>query len=209
MASRDAALARLRDPTAKVSAHWLVDEAGRIVRLVAEHHIAWHAGVSAWRGHVNLNARSIGIEIVNGGHDFGLPPFPAAQIEAVIALAREIVARWSIPARNVVGHGDVAPMRKRDPGERFPWAELARAGVGLWPESADGPPAADVTGALGAIGYVLEGAPQPTSVTAVLQAFQRRFRPDGPIDGRADGATRRRLRDVADLHLLATAAGVP
>ncbi|MFP4360947.1 MAG: N-acetylmuramoyl-L-alanine amidase [Alphaproteobacteria bacterium] len=209
MATAEAALARLRDPTARVSAHWLVDEAGGLVRLVDEARAAWHAGVSAWAGHVGLNGRSIGVEIVNGGHDFGLPPYPDAQIAAVIALAREVGARWSIPAVNVVAHSDVAPMRKADPGERFPWARLAHAGVGLWPEPADGPPAASVTGALAAIGYMLDGAPQPTTVTAALKAFQRRFGAGGPIDGRPDAATRRRLGEVAACHLLARAAHAP
>lgn len=209
MPSAEAALARLRDPAAKVSAHWLVDEAGGVVRVVDEERLAWHAGISAWRGRVGLNASSIGIEIVNGGHDFGLPPYPERQIAAVAVLAREIIARWAIPAVNVVGHSDVAPMRKADPGERFPWARLARAGVGLWPEPADAPPAADVTATLAAIGYVLAGAPQPTSVSGTLQAFQRRFRSEGPIDGRADPTTRRRLAEVAAVHPLAPAPRTP
>jgi len=209
MASGAAALARLHDPAAAVSAHWLVDEAGGVVRLVDEERVAWHAGVSAWRGCIGLNRRSIGIEIVNGGHDFGLPPYPERQIAAVVALAREIIGRWAIPAVNVVGHSDVAPMRKADPGERFPWARLAAAGVGLWPEPGDGSPAGDVTAALTAIGYVLAGAPQPTSVSGALQAFQRRFQPEGPIDGRPQAATRRRLAEVAAAHLLAPAARAP
>ena len=209
MATGAAALARLRDPASAVSAHYVVDEGGGILRLVDEARTAWHAGVSAWRGAVGLNARSIGVEIVNGGHDFGLPPYSDAQIEAVVALARAIVARWSIPATRVVGHADVAPMRKADPGERFPWRELARAGVGLWPVPADVPPAASVTGALATIGYVLDGAPQPTSVSAALAAFQRRFRPEGPIDGRADPATRRRLAQIARAHLLAADTVAP
>jgi len=209
MATGKAALARLGDPAAKVSAHWLVDEAGGVVQLVDEERAAWHAGVSAWRGRVGLNGRSIGIEIVNGGHDFGLPPYPDAQIEAVTALSREVIARWSIPAVNVVAHSDVAPMRKYDPGERFPWARLARAGVGLWPEPGDGPPTANVTVDLATIGYVLDGAPQPTSVSGALAAFQRRFHPDGPIDGRPDPATRRRLGEVASAYLLARAPVAP
>jgi N-acetylmuramoyl-L-alanine amidase len=209
MATGDAALARLRDPAAGVSAHWLIDEAGGIVRLVDEDRAAWHAGVSAWRGQVGLNRRSVGIEIVNGGHDFGLPPYPAAQIEAVTALARDVITRWSISPVNVVAHSDVAPMRKCDPGERFPWARLAHAGVGLWPAPAEGAPPPDVTGALGVIGYVLEGAPQPTSVTATLKAFQRRFGVTGAIDGRPDAATRRRLGEVAAAYLLARTPPLP
>ena len=209
MATAEAALAQLRDPAAKVSAHWLVDEAGGVVRLVDEERTAWHAGVSAWRGRVGLNDRSVGIEIVNGGHDFGLPPFPDAQIEAVIALARAVIARWSIAPVDVVAHSDVAPMRKADPGERFPWARLARAGVGLWPEPGDGPPAANVAGDLATIGYVLDGAPQPTSLGGALAAFQRRFHPHGAVHGRPDTATRRRLREVAAAHLLAARLRAP
>lgn len=203
MASAEAALARLCDPRAQVSAHWVVDEAGHVFRLVDEERVAWHAGVAAWRGRAGLNRRAIGIEIVNGGHDFGLPAFPEVQIEAVITLARAIVARWRIHAGDVVGHADVAPMRKADPGERFPWRRLAAAGVGLWPAPGGAPPAMNVTGALARIGYVLEGAPQPTSVSAALKAFQRRFSPDGRVDGRADAATRARLAEVASAYLLA------
>lgn len=203
MASGAEALERLCDPQAQVSAHWLVEETGEVVRLVPEERVAWHAGVSAWRGRIGLNARSIGIEVVNGGHDYGLPGYPEAQLAALVALARGIVARWAIPAVNVVAHSDVAPMRKRDPGERFPWARLAAAGVGLWPEPGTASPARSVTAALAAIGYVLDGAPQPTSVTAAVQAFQRRWLASEPIDGRPAAATLRRLGEVASAHLLA------
>lgn len=118
-------------PLGRASAHYVVDEAGLIYRLVAEESRAWHAGVSSWEGEVDVNSRSIGIEIVNGGHDFGLPDFPGAQIEALIALLRDILARRGLDPSRVVGHSDVAPGRKRDPGEKFPWRRLAEAGVGL------------------------------------------------------------------------------
>lgn len=209
MADAAAARRRLCDPAAAVSAHWLVEEDGRLVQLVAEDRVAWHAGVSAWRGRSALNARSIGVEIVNGGHDFGLPPYPEPQIAAVVDLARALVARWNIPAANVVGHADVAPMRKRDPGERFPWARLAAAGIGLWPPPRAADPRVDVTASLAAIGYVVEGAPQPTSVSAALAAFQRRFAPGRAADGRADAATRARLKEVAAAYLLATPPTAP
>lgn len=116
-------------PLGRASAHYVVDEAGRVLALVDEAKRAWHAGVSSWEGRADTNDRSIGIEIVNGGHDFGLPDFPDAQIEAVIALLKDILARRGLDASRVVGHSDVAPGRKRDPGEKFPWALLARAGV--------------------------------------------------------------------------------
>ncbi len=113
----------------RASAHYVVDEAGLIYRLVAEEYRAWHAGVSSWEGEGDINARSIGIEIVNGGHDFGLPEFADAQIEAVIALLGDILERNNLHPSRVVGHSDVAPGRKRDPGEKFPWTRLAEAGM--------------------------------------------------------------------------------
>lgn len=152
MQNAETALARLTDPAplagdypgpwqapdidpatllARVSAHYVVDEAGQVFRLVAEDKRAWHAGVSSWEGEGDVNARSIGIEIVNGGHDFGLPEFPEAQIAAVIALVRDILTRHGLDASRVVGHSDVAPGRKLDPGEKFPWARLAAAGAAV------------------------------------------------------------------------------
>ncbi len=116
-------------PLGRASAHYVVDEAGAVYRLVAEQHRAWHAGVSSWEGEGDVNSRSIGIEIVNGGHDFGLPEFANAQIEAVIALLGDILARHKLDSSRVVGHSDVAPGRKHDPGEKFPWPRLAAAGV--------------------------------------------------------------------------------
>ena len=128
MADARSALDRLCDPAAKVSAHYLVDEDGAVHRLVDETRRAWHAGRAVWRGCADVNGASIGVELVNPGHAFGYRPFPDAQMEAVIALAREIIARHPIPARNVVGHSDVAPARRADPGELFDWARLAAAG---------------------------------------------------------------------------------
>jgi N-acetylmuramoyl-L-alanine amidase len=165
------AVARLCDPEAKVSAHYTVDEDGTIFAHVPEERRAWHAGVSWWAGERNINARSIGIEIVNPGHEFGYRSFPDLQIEAVIELSRDVVQRRKIPAARVLGHSDVAPARKTDPGELFPWGKLALAGVPF------------ETG-LRAFGYGLP-PDMDVPVTIVVEAFQRHFRP-AKIDGRAD-----------------------
>ena len=175
MPSAGAALARLCDPAAKVSAHYLVDEDGTVQALVAEQNRAWHAGVSFWRGATGLNDRSIGIEIVNPGHEFGYRPFPAVQMQAVRELCQGILARWrGIPARNVVAHSDIAPNRKQDPGELFDWRGLAAAGIGLWTDLVA--PPGDLAVDLAAIGYDMRLAE-----TDVITAFQRHFLP-GPCD---------------------------
>ena len=180
MPTAEAALDRLTDSAAKVSAHYCIDEDGAVLRLVPEERRAWHAGVSFWRGHRDVNARSIGIELVNPGHEFGYRPFPEPQMAALVGLAGEILARHPIPARNVVGHSDVAPARKQDPGELFDWRRLAKAGIGLWPEPADGAPE-EIPGMLAGYGY----AHQEPEVVA---AFQRHFRPSR-VDGLADEET--------------------
>lgn len=189
MQSGEDALARLTDPEAKVSAHYLVEEDGRVIALVPESQRAWHAGQSFWRGETDINARSIGVEIVNPGHEFGYRPFPEAQMQAVIRLCLGVLSRHSIPPRNVVGHSDIAPTRKEDPGELFPWEKLKGYGIGLWPfdgsERADLPPA-QVLEMLAAYGYDL-AAP-----AAAVAAFQRHFRPDR-VDGIADYETTGRL----------------
>ncbi len=132
MATAAAALARLCDPAAKVSAHYTIDEDGIVYAHVPEDQRAWHAGAAYWAGADNINARSIGIELVNPGHEFGYRPFPPAQIQSLIALAREILGRHAIPLARVLGHSDVAPSRKDDPGELFPWEALAQSGIGVW-----------------------------------------------------------------------------
>jgi N-acetylmuramoyl-L-alanine amidase len=194
METAEAALQRLTDPEARVSAHYLIDEDGAIVRLVAEDRRAWHAGVASWRGATDINARSIGIELVNPGHEFGYRPFPEAQMAALAGLATDIVARHPIPARNVVGHSDVAPRRKMDPGELFDWPRLAAAGVGLWPEESDtcimDPEA--VRAMLAEVGYETE------NLHLTLKAFQRHFRP-ARVTGRIDFETARRLKGLVDL----------
>ena len=136
MLSAQAAIDRLCDPESKVSAHYVVSETGEVTQLVEESERAWHAGESHWRGHNNINARSIGIEIANPGHSNGYVHFPPEQMQAVTRLAKEIIARHPIPDRNVVGHSDVAFLRKADPGELFDWAALAKAGVGVFPFAA-------------------------------------------------------------------------
>ena len=183
MQSAQAALDRLCDPAARVSSHYVVDEAGAVHALVPEDARAWHAGVSSWRGHTELNARSIGIEIVNPGHEWGYRPFPALQMAAVCELCLAVLARHPIPARNVVGHSDVAPDRKQDPGELFDWEGLAKNGVGLWPTDVAAP-VPDVDQALAMIGY----GPSANAV----RAFQRHWRP-AAVTGLADRETRARL----------------
>lgn len=181
------AIARLADPEAKVSAHYVVAEDGQVVRMVDEAHRAWHAGRSWWRGTSDINSASIGIEIVNPGHEFGYRPFPEAQIDAVIELLAGIMERHSITRGNVVGHSDVAPARKEDPGELFPWYRLARLRLALPrptknlmdPHWSD----AGFLLALERFGYdVADGV-------AAVRAFQRRFRPE-MIDGIIDGECR-------------------
>jgi N-acetylmuramoyl-L-alanine amidase len=135
MRSTDAALQRLCDPAARVSSHYVLLEDGEICQLVPEAERAWHAGVSSWEGETDINARSIGIEIANPGHDLGYPDFPDAQIAAVIALCRDLMLRRGIAAARVLAHSDVAPARKPDPGEKFPWRRLADAGIGIWVDS--------------------------------------------------------------------------
>ncbi|WP_235035083.1 N-acetylmuramoyl-L-alanine amidase [Roseomonas sp. 18066] len=205
MQSAAAALDRLCDPAPPaplrpVSCHYLVEEDGLVWRLVPEERRAWHAGASFWRGHSLLNARSIGIEIVNPGHEWGYRPFPALQMAAVAELCLEILGRHPIPPRNVVGHSDVAPDRKEDPGELFDWQGLAGLGIGLWPEvdgrdlSAAADAEAQARQLLGRIGFPLDGL----ALGTVLTAFQRHWRQEA-ITGRADAGTLRRLAAVAEM----------
>jgi N-acetylmuramoyl-L-alanine amidase len=205
MVSAEAALARMTDAAARVSAHYCIDEDGTVYRLVAEERRAWHAGVSFWAGARDINTRSIGIELVNPGHSCGYRPFPEAQMQALEELARGILARHPIPAHRVLGHSDVAPSRKIDPGELFDWRRLARAGIGLWPEPIDmrhpGPAdsavaVADVQSLLGRFGYDAAVTGVVDQVTRqALSAFQRHFRP-ARFDGAPDGETRRLLAAV-------------
>lgn len=197
----EGAIARLCTQGTEVSAHYIVLEDGRIVQCVPESRRAWHAGVASWATEEDINSCSIGIEIVNRGHDWGYPDFPARQIAAVIALCRGIMLRREVPSHRVLGHSDVAPSRKKDPGEKFPWHSLANSGVGHWVQ-----PAPITNGEvlkLGAIGdnvhdlqqsLVKYGYSVPTSgkydsaTMEVVTAFQRHFRP-ARIDGIVDAST--------------------
>ena len=184
MQSAADAVARLCDPEAKVSAHYTVDEDGTIYAHVPEDSRAWHAGLSYWAGARDINARSIGIEIVNPGHEFGYRSFPDRQIEAVIALALDVFARFPIPPERVLGHSDVAPARKMDPGELFPWGALSLEGVGLWPQTRKTRLDVPFTDGLRAFGYGLRPEMDVADAT-VTEAFQRHWRP-ARIDGVAD-----------------------
>lgn len=194
METAEDAMARLCDPKTGVSAHYVVDEHGDVTRLVPEDKRAWHAGEARWRGEADVNGRSVGVELVNPGHEFGYRDFTDAQMAALEALAAEILARHPIPARNVVGHSDVAPVRKTDPGERFDWARLAAHGIGLWPGDAASleADAEDVLGWLADYGY------DTADGTAAITAFQRHFRPDR-VDGLADPETAGRVRALLEL----------
>lgn len=187
MADGPSAIARLRDPEAKVSAHYVVAEDGQVLRLVDEAKRAWHAGRAYWRGVTDVNSASVGIEIVNPGHEFGYRPFPEPQMDALIPLVADIVRRHGIRPPYVVGHSDVAPGRKEDPGELFDWARLARLGLAmprptrnlidpLWTDGG-------FLLALERYGYDVH---RPKDA---VRAFQRRFRPE-LIDGVIDGETR-------------------
>ena len=194
MPSGEAALARLCDPEARVSAHYMIGEDGTVHALVPETQRAWHAGISCWAGARDINARSIGIELVNPGHEFGYRAFPEAQIAALTVLARDIVARYAIPAWRILGHSDVAPMRKDDPGELFPWARLAGEGIGLWPMPGPDPGESAVSGLLAHYGYDPDAALEKT-----VSAFQRHFRPSR-VDGMADAETRKVLSGLIALY---------
>ncbi len=223
MRTAQAAIDRLRDPEARVSAHYVVDEDGSILRLVAEERRAWHAGKGAWQGETDCNAASIGIEIVNPGHEFGYRAFPEAQVAAVLELVADIRSRWSIPDARIIGHSDLAPDRKEDPGELFPWKRLAGEGHGLWfepaPErfSALGAPLGVGDQGLGVIvlraglhrlGYgLLPGGDYDDETRLTVAAFQRHWR-QGRVDGVADGETRATLMGVLQLATAESVTGV-
>jgi N-acetylmuramoyl-L-alanine amidase len=208
MQSAQAAIDRLRSEAARVSSHYVVEEDGTIHRLVPESRRAWHAGVSFWRGREALNGHSIGIEIVNPGHEWGYRAFPVLQLVAVCDLCLEILSRHPVPARNIVGHSDIAPDRKQDPGELFDWEGLARNGVGLWPDVPDlgeedawrdAAALRPVRAALGAIGYrVAPEGPANAELRTVLRAFQRHWRPES-LTGEADAGTRARLAGLLEM----------
>lgn len=186
MDSAAAALDRLCDPASEVSAHYMIDEDGAVWRLVAEDRRAWHAGRSFWAGTTDINSRSIGIELVNPGHEHGYRPFPDAQMTALERLAQDILTRHPIRSHLVLGHADVAPGRKQDPGELFDWRRLAAAGIGLWPDISRAAGAGSFAADMRAYGY------EDTSLAAI-SAFQQHFRPSD-VTGIADAETEALLR---------------
>jgi N-acetylmuramoyl-L-alanine amidase len=206
MTDAGAALARMCDPAAKVSAHYVIDESGAIVRMVPDNRRAWHAGRSYWRGIRDVNSASIGIELVNPGHEFGYRAFPERQIDRLLALLAEVTTRHGVSRAGVLGHSDVAPGRKTDPGELFPWRRLAAASFGLWPVA---PPRAapDRTIActqLSTIGYAVPTAPAAGAdlldpargLADVVEAFQRHYR-QHRVDGVLDDETAGLIASVA------------
>jgi N-acetylmuramoyl-L-alanine amidase len=199
------ALRWLCEPESQVSCHYIVDRDGRVTQLVPEERRAWHAGRGAWKGCTDINSCSIGIEIVNAGHAGGLPPYPDVQIDAVIALCKDIIARRDIPAERILAHSDIAPDRKADPGEHFPWDALHRAGIGVWVEAVrdgdgmvlrEGDACEDVRvlqEKLARVGYDLTpNGVYDERTKFVVRAFQRRYRPSR-VDDVADAGTRATL----------------
>ena len=209
MASTEAALNRLCDPEARISAHYLIDERGTVYRLVPDQRRAWHAGVSAWAGDTDINDRSLGIELANPGHEFGYVPFPETQMASLETLAQDICQRHGIPARRVLGHADVAPSRKQDPGEFFDWYRLAARRIGLWPKIQITVPPSPTLGpgdsgqrvlkaqaTLAAYGYDIKITGEYDQQTVdVVVAFQRHFRPQ-VVDGAFDQTTEAALRNL-------------
>lgn len=201
MESAEAALKRMCDPGGQVSAHYMIDEDGSILQLVDESKRAWHAGHSFWRGVRDMNSASIGIELVNPGHNCGYRPFPDAQIKALCELLADIFARHSLPPSALLAHSDIAPRRKTDPGELFPWETLAQLGFGLWPrpEPEDyGPELPDeVSGLLSLVGYDCPGeAEDEAGFIAARSAFQRHYCPD-KLEAEMDNVQLAKLRALA------------
>jgi N-acetylmuramoyl-L-alanine amidase len=212
MASGDAALARLTTSASKVSSHYVVFEDGRIIQCVPENRRAWHVGESSWSGETDINSHSIGIEIVNPGHEFGYRNFPLRQTAAVISLCKSIITRRGpISAERIVGHSDVAPARKQDPGEKFPWELLSESGIGHWVRAAPldldgnmlkpgdhGEPVSRLQRTLASYGYgIAETGSYDEATSIVVKAFQRHFRP-ARIDGIADASTLLTLRALIE-----------
>ena len=200
MKSCDEAIDRLCDPSSKVSAHYLIDDDGTIFRLVPEEYRAWHAGVACWCEETDINSISIGVELVNPGHEFGYQPFTEKQMSSLIELCRDIFSRHKISNRRVLGHSDVAPVRKKDPGEYFDWAALAEAGIGCWPKGGAIDPDFEIPAViewqseLKRFGYQLEPTGRFDDITqAVVLAFQRHWLPNA-VTGNFDVDTAWRLR---------------
>ena len=187
------ALDRLVNQVSQVSTHYVISQSGDVYSMVEETKRAWHAGVSHWRGIIQLNAHSIGIELENPGHEFGYKSFPDSQMNSLKELCDEILSRHPIPARNVIGHSDIAPRRKQDPGELFDWKWLADQGIGLWPNAASSIyMQCNVEVLLSALGYEVD------NISATLSAFQRHYLPSR-ITGQADGLTCTVLNSLVEL----------
>ena len=210
MQSTKDALEKLTSSESGVSCHYLVDEEGQIIQMVSEAERAWHAGISFWQGERDLNSASVGIEIANPGHEFGYVDFPEAQMQAVVELARDIIARHDMRPERVLAHSDIAPLRKQDPGEKFNWFRLHQEGIGHWVEpapiregkqfalGAEGQPVSALQGLYAAYGYECEiTGVYDARTEAVVMAFQRHFRP-AKVDGVADAST------LETLHRLIT-----
>ena len=208
MLTASAALEHLRATASQVSAHYFVFEDGRIIQMVPESKRAWHAGAAVWAGESDINSCSIGIEIANPGHDYGYPDYPKRQIAAVTALCRGILTRNTIPPERVLGHSDVAPARKRDPGEKFPWRTMHESGVGHWVKPAPitdgellalgdrGDAVSAMQQSLGEYGYgVAVNGNYDSAMHEAVAAFQRHFRPER-VDGVSDVSTRSTLKDL-------------
>ncbi len=206
LACAEQSISVLSDPRCQVSCHYVVDECGLITQMVAERMRAWHAGLSYWQGHTDLNSMSIGIEIQNPGHDGGYPDFSDQQMQSVVALSKDITARHGMRPEHVLAHSDVAPLRKLDPGEKFDWKALWQAGIGHWVEPVAVPGAdavapdpdrsriCKVQGLLAKYGYdcPVTGT-LDRKTTKVVMAFQRHFRP-ARVDGLIDHSTHDTLR---------------
>lgn len=193
MKTAQEALLRLCDPSFKVSAHYMVYENGEIVNLVPDEKRAWHAGISCWRGKAGLNDSSIGIEIVNKGHEFGYEPFTDEQINSVIELSANLISKYNIEQRNIIGHSDIAPSRKQDPGELFPWKQLSSNNIGLWPKvkvlwkknkiliksGSEGVSVADIQSRLQKYGYHIRvDGNYGSKMEDVVTTFKRHFVPE-------------------------------
>ena len=223
MESGESALERMCNEDAKVSAHFMVWEDGKVSQLVGEDKRAWHAGVGGWQGDTDINSCSIGIEIVNGGHNFplaggSLPPYPDIQIQSLIALCDYLRATHVVPQTRIVGHSDIAPARKDDPGEHFPWQTLAENGLGIWPDldtdieketlligtgllpGDSGAPVSRLQADLKAIGYgIKETGAYDDATATIVKAFQRRWVQDR-VSGHADLTTLRMVSAVAKAY---------
>lgn len=211
METADGALKWLCAPESQVSCHYFVHEDGRVEQLVREADRAWHAGKSFWQGETDINSASIGIEIANPGHPGGLPDFPEAQVRAVVELCLDCGKRWGIAPERVLAHSDVAPIRKVDPGEKFPWARLHAEGVGHWVEPSAitggrffqrgdaGQPVEALQTMLSLYGYAVEiDGSYSEKTEGAVAAFQRHFRAER-VDGIADFST------IDTLHRLLSA----